>query len=197
MDENNEMSQAMSDEQYFQELRQRINAKAENLVKTGLTGVRKNRWIVVAVLAVIIAIFIAAEVYSYVNLVKNDFWELNAFLGIFFGSSLIIFSIMSIIMRRNFTRMKNASSAPQYYREVKRLITTHKLRQWLPLVFAVVCTCKYDWYGNDSWLFSLIIGFLLILGPILGSSMRNWFLDDDFRFFVVELGDLIHQQSPA
>lgn len=184
--------QVMNDEQHLQELRQRINAKAENLVKWQRTDVRKRRWAVIAFWAIIIAIIIAIEVYSYV---KNDFWEFNAWVVTFIFAAFIMDRIMYIIMRRNFTRMKNASTAPHYYREVKRLITTHKLRQWIPLAVALI-SGYYVKYGSASWSHSLLIGgSSMVLGVFLGASMRNWYLDDDFCFDVEEIGEMIHQES--
>lgn len=193
MDDNNEMSQPMSDEQRFRELQQRINAKAENLVKRGNTEVKKNRWIAIAGWAVFAAIIIAVEVDSYKN---NNFWEVNAMVCIFVGSALIIYFILTKIMRSYLTRMKSSNAAPQYYRDVKRLITTHKLRQWLPLAVAFVCT-SYVSYGSESWFLELLIISAMVLGSIWGASMRNWFLDDDFRFDVDELGEMTEQENAA
>ena len=184
--------QVMNDEQHLQELRQRINAKAENLVKWQRTEVRKRRWAVIAFWAIIIAIIIAIEVYNYV---KNDFWEFNAWVVTFIFAAFIMDRIMYIIMRRNLTRMKNASTAPHYYREVKRLITTHKLRQWIPLAVAL-SSGYFVKYGFASWSHSLLIGGIsMVLGVFWGASMRNWFLDDDFCFDVEEIGEMIHQES--
>ena len=180
--------QVMSDEQRLRELRQRINAKAENLVKRGNTEVRKDRWIGIAILVVFVAIIIALEVNSYKD---NDFWELNALLGIIVGTAVIIYFILTKIMRRYLTRMKSASAVPQYYRDVKRLITTHKLRQWLPLAVALVCA-YFVRHESD-----LVFGIAMVLGSILGASMRNWFLDDDFCFDVDELGEMIEQENAA
>ena len=187
------MSQPMSDEQRFRELQQRINAKAENLVKRGNTEVKKNRWIAIAGWAVFAAIIIAVEVDSYKN---NNFWEVNAMVCIFVGSALIIYFILTKIMRSYLTRMKSSNAAPQYYRDVKRLITTHKLRQWLPLAVAFVCT-SYVSYGSESWFLELLIISAMVLGSIWGASMRNWFLDDDFRFDVDELGEMTEQENAA
>lgn len=183
--------QAMNDEQHLQELRLRINAKAENLVKWQRTEVGKRRWaVIIAFFAVIIAIIIATEVYSYV---KNDFWDFNVHVVIFIVAVFIMDRIMYIIMRRYLTRMKNASTAPHYYQGVKRLITTHKLRLWIPLAVASIID-SYVKYGFDFWSFSLICW---VIGAIWGSSMHNWFLDDDFCFDVEELGEMIHQESDA
>lgn len=183
--------QVITDEQHLQELRQRINAKAENMVKWRMTEVRKQRWAVITILAVLIAIIIAIEIYSYL---KNEMWEFNGWVVTFIAASLITDRIMSVIMRRYLTRMKNASTAPHYYREVKRLITTHKLRQWIPCAVALICSFFVK-YGAASWSFSLVICSSMVIGTALGASMRNWFLDDDFCFDVEELGDMINQES--
>lgn len=183
--------QVMTDEQHLQELRQRINAKAENMVKWRMTEVRKQRWAVITILAVLIAIIIAIEIYSYL---KNEMWEFNGWVVTFIAASLITDRIMSVIMRRYLTRMKNTSTAPLYYREVKRLITTHKLRQWIPFAVALICSFFVK-YGAASWSFSLVICSSLVIGTILGASMRNWFLDGEFCFDVEELGDMIDQES--
>lgn len=185
--------QAINDEQYFQELRQRINAKAEKLAKIKLIAEKKRRWLAITLIAICIAILVALGVYSYVN---HVFWAFIAFLGAFLGVSFIVYYIMTLVMRNFFTRMKNASTAPQYYREVKRLITTHKLRQWIPLVFAIVCA-SFVKYGNDSWPYSFLMGSAMVIGTIWGASMRNWFLDEDFCSDVEELKDLVNQERAA
>ena len=79
MEENNE--------QYRQELRQRIIAKAEEMAKINYSGGRKAsktaRWIFIAVL---VALFVWIEVFLY-N--KNDFWVTNAWMGVFIIVSFI------------------------------------------------------------------------------------------------------------
>lgn len=184
-------TQAMNGEQHLQDLRQRINAKAENLVKLRSTERRTKRWANIAVLAVLLAIIVALAVYSYV---KNDLGAFSTWVCIFIGAALIADYILKMIMRRYLTRMKNPSTAPQYYREVKRLITTHKLRQWIPLAAALACG-SFVRNRPEPWIYSLLFDSGLVLGAILGSKMRNWFLDDDFCYDVEELGDMIAQES--
>lgn len=183
--------QTVNDEQHLQELRERINAKAENLVKWHNTQGRKKHWEFITVWIILIAILIAVEVYSYV---KNDLWEYNVWCGIFIVAAFIVDRIHTLIMQRYLTRMKNANKAPQYLREVKRLITTHKLRLCIPYPVAVLCAC-FVWYGPDSWPYALFMNSSLIIGAIWGAWMRNWFLDDDFCFDVDELGEMINQKS--
>ena len=65
MDENYEMGQPLTDEQHFQELRQRINEKAESLIKYGTTEGRKRRWVIIALLVVLIASSFAVEFHSF------------------------------------------------------------------------------------------------------------------------------------
>ena len=191
--ENFQETQAMNGEQHLQDLRQRINAKAENLVKLRSTERRTKRWANIVVLAVLLAILVALVVYSYIenNLVKFSTWAC-----IFFATALIADYILKMIMRRYLTRMKKTSTAPQYYREVKRLITTHKLRLWIPLAAALACG-SFVRNRPEPWLYSILFDSGLVLGSILGSKMRNWFLDDDFCYDVEELGDLIAQESAA
>ncbi len=65
MDEKIEMSQAMNGEQHLQELLQRITDKAEKMTRRGFPTLWKHRWIAIAVLAILVAVIVAAEVYSY------------------------------------------------------------------------------------------------------------------------------------
>lgn len=193
MDENYEMGQPLTDEQHFQELRQRINEKAESLIKYGTTEGRKSRWIAIAVWVVLIAIIVAVEVYSYM---KNDFGEFNLSIVAFIAAAFVTDRIIVLIMRHYLTRMKNAATAPQHFRALKRLIRTHKLRNWVPL--AVALTCGYFLqYRTGHWTHDYFFGYAMVIGAILGSAMRNWFLDDDFRFDVEELADLINQDNAA
>ena len=183
----------MNGDQHLQDLRQRINAKAENLVKLRSTERRTKRWANIAVLAVLLAILVALVVYSYI---ENNLWKFSTWTCIFLGTALIADYVLKMIMRRYLTRMKKTSTAPQYYREVKRLITTHKLRLWIPLAAALACG-SFVRNRPEPWLYSLLFDSGLVLGSILGSKMRNWFLDDDFCYDVEELGDLIAQESAA
>lgn len=180
--------QTINEGQHWQELRQRINAKAENLLKWRNTERRTKRWAKIAVLIVILAILVALIVFNS--------RELYAWTGVFFGAALVADCILYLIMRHYLTRMKNPSTPPQYYRDVKRFITTHKLRLWIPLAVAFVCT-YFVKRRTESWPFSLLYDSGLVLGAILGSKMRNWFLDDDFCFDVEELGETIAQESAA
>ena len=186
-------TQAMNGEQHLQDLRQRINAKAENLVKLRSTERRTKRWANIVVLAVLLAILVALVVYSYI---ENNLWKFSTWTCIFLGTALIADYILKMIMRRYLTRMKKTSTASQYYREVKRLITTHKLRLWIPLAAALACG-SFVRNRPEPWLYSILFDSGLVLGSILGSKMRNWFLDDDFCYDVEELGDLIAQESAA
>lgn len=193
MMENFQETQAMNGDQHLQDLRQRINAKAENLVKLRSTERRTKRWANIVVLAVLLAILVALVVYSYI---ENNLWKFSTWTCIFLGTALIADYVLKMIMRRYLTRMKKTSTAPQYYREVKRLITTHKLRLWIPLAAALVCV-NFVRNRPEPWLFSLLFDSGLVLGTILGAKMRNWFLDDDFCYDVEELGDMIAQESAA
>ena len=191
MDENYEMSQPLTDEQRFQELQQRINEKAESLIKWGTTEGRKRRWIIITIWTVLIAIIVAVEVYSYV---QNEFLDLNISVGVFIATFFIADRIMVMIMRHYLTRMKSSTTALQHFRPLKWLITTHKLRQVIPLTVAV--TCGYILrYGTGHWPIEYLSGYAMVIGVFLGSLMRNWFLDDDFCFDVEELADMINQDS--
>lgn len=189
--ENFQETQAVNGEQHLKDLRQRINAKAENLVKLCSTERRAKRWAGIAIMTVLLAIIVALAVYSYIenNLVKFSTWAC-----IFFATALIADYVLKMIMRRFLTRMKSPSTAPQYYREVKRLITTHKLRQWIPLAAALACG-SFVRNRPEPWIYSLLFYSGLVLGAILGAKMRNWSLDDDFCYDVEELGDMIAQES--
>ncbi len=186
-------TQAMNGDLHLQDLRQRINAKAENLVKLRSTERRTKRWANIAVLAVLLAILVALVVYSYI---ENNLWKFSTWICIFLGTALIADYVLKMIMRRYLTRMKKTSTAPQYYREVKRLITTHKLRLWIPLAAALACG-SFVRNRPEPWLYSILFDSGLVLGSILGAKMRNWFLDDDFCYDVEELGDMIAQESAA
>lgn len=194
IDEINETSQAMTNEQYLQELRQRINAKAEEMVNINYTGVQKAsktlRWTVIAVL---VALLVGVEVYFYK---ENNFGEINALMAVFMIVCFIGSYLMTLIMRCFLSRMKNARTAPQYYRAVKRLILTHKLRYLIPLAMALVAgDILTSQLSNFTYTSSIPSGIACIIGFIIGSAMRNWYLDEDFRYDVEELGDLIKQES--
>lgn len=186
MEENNE--------QYLQELRQRINAKAEEMVKINYSGGTKpSKTVRRIAIAVFIAIFVGLEVLIYNG---NNFWEDNALMGIFLIVGFIGHYLMTLIMRHFLTSMKNASTAPQHYRAVKLLILTHKLRYLVPFAIGWL-VADLVMYRSDSEMFwfSVIACIACIIGAIIGAAGRNWHLDEDFRYDVEELGDLIKQES--
>lgn len=190
--EDSKETQVMDDEQHLRELQQRINAKALNLIKWQRAEGRFNRWIVIACWIVAIAIIVAIWVVSFDN--NYDLSKYSAYLGIFIGAAVIVYYILTMIMRRYFTRMKNSSTAQQYYRAVKRLITTHKLRQWLPLVAAVICPLKL---GSESFEHAALLNSSIVIGAILASWTGHWFLDDEFRCDIVELRDIVERENAA
>ncbi|MBR5672928.1 MAG: hypothetical protein IKW97_00860 [Muribaculaceae bacterium] len=186
MEENNE--------QYLLELRQRINAKAEEMVKINYSGGTKpSKTVRRIAIAVLVALFVWIEVFLY-N--KNDFWETNALMGVFIIVSFIGHYLMTLIMRHFLTSMKNASTAPQHYRAVKRLILTHKLRYLISLAlgWAAGGVVAYR-LGSAYYWSSIPAATACFIGTIIGAAMRNWYLDEDFRYDVEELGDLIKQES--
>lgn len=194
MNEKNETNQAMTNEQYLQELRQRINAKAEKMVKINYTGGPKPsktvRWILIAVL---VAIIVGIEVFFYK---ESDFWETNAWMAVFVMVCFIGTYLMTLIMRHFLTSMKNASTAPQYYQAVKRLILTHQLRYLAPLVMAWGAADLVTHRLDFEQLWPRVIECTAsVIGVAIGASMRNWNLDEDFRYDVEELRDLIKQES--
>ena len=187
MDDNNK-PQAMNKEQHMQELRQRINAKAENLlgIKWLSQGNTKKSWIY---LAVLVAFIIVIEIFFYC---KTDFWPINAFIG----GGAVVMIILSIIMRHLHTRMKNASTVLQHYRALKQLISTHKLRLAAPLAVALVCwyLVKFGFdFSTESIIILILLGGAWVIFRIFGCSYRNWYLDDDFRNDVKELSDYVDE----
>ena len=182
--------QAMNEDQHLQELRQRINAKAENLGKVlsrrPLQQKGKRKWISIVAIVVILVVFLAALVRVQVDRYgTDDFWKYNMWLGVFIGVFVLVYYIMSMIMRHFLTKMKNATTAPQQYREVKRLITTYQLRSWIPIAAAFVCGVVFK-YVTDYEIDWVSIIFVIFL--ILGAMMSVWYFDEDFYYDVKELG---------
>lgn len=188
--EDSKKPQAMNDEQHLQELRQRINAKAENLlgIKWLSRGDTKKSWIS---LAVLVAVIVVLEIIFYG---KADFWPINAFIG----GGAISTIILSIIMRHIHTRMKNANTAPQYYRAVKQFINAHKLRLGMPLAVAIICwylvKFKFD-FSTESIIILLVLGGAWVIFRNFGWSYSNWNLDDDFCNDIKELGNYVYEMG--
>ena len=178
MDEKDEMSQAtIDDAQYLQQLRQRINTKAEKFVKMRITGDPEHRWRTIATWAAAIIVLVLAGVMSYGT---PNFWAYLAGLG----AGFIVFFILYMIMRHCLTSMKNASTAPQQYRAVKRLISAHKLQSWLPLATAAICWFLVM-YGLDFQSDSFIV---FICYFVIFIVSRMWFIDEDFYYDIKALG---------
>ena len=180
-----EMSQAVSEEQHLLQLRQRINAKAENLDKVLTKGMsketaKKRRWVSVVIWAVAVAILVWGEIESYRG---NHCGEYNARLAIIAIVFFIVHFIMSMIMRHFLTRMKNAATPSQQYRAVKRLIKTYQLRTWVPIAVALICI-GIVWRGPDfGW-----SAYYLVICIMIAEVMRVWYFDEDFYHDVNELG---------
>lgn len=176
--------QAMNGDLHLQELRQRINAKAASLLKMRLKTEKVSRWKRIAVIAlcvILLAFLVWSEVYFYGSII---FWGLNAFIVVY----LIGYFVMHRIMRHFLTRMKNAGTAPQHYRAVKQFLITYKIRHWIPLVTAIVCSLLVI-CGSELWPFMLIWGIIMAVGQIWGDWSHNWYLDEDFCADVEELGN--------
>ena len=188
MEVKDETSQVMGSEQHYQELRQRINDGAASLVKMGFSAGINRSGIAIALAVVFVAIIVAVEVYSYM---KNDFWGFNIWLCAFVVSALVVERIITMIMRHYLSRMKDAATtALQHYQTLMRLIRAHKLRCWLPTAAGVICSLLVN-LESDSWPLLIIMSSPIVLGALLGSLMRNWYLDDDFCFDVDQLRDLV------
>ena len=182
------MEEILNKEQSLDDLRQRINAKAENLlgIKWLARGNTKKSWIS---LAVLVAIIVVLEIVFYGT---ADFWPGNAFIG---GGAIVII-LLSIIMRHIHTRMKNASTVLQHYRALKQLINTHKLRLGAPLAVAIICwfLVKYGFdFKTESIIILLLLGGAWVIFRNLGWSYSNWYLDDDFCNDVKELSNYVDE----
>ena len=122
---------------------------------------------------------------------KNDFWGFNIWLCAFVGAALVVERIITMIMRHYLSRMKDAATtALQHYQTLMRLIRAHKLRCWLPTAAGVICSLLVK-LESDSWPLLIIMSSPIVLGALLGSLMRNWYLDDDFCYDVDQLRDLV------
>ena len=182
--------QQMNGDLHLQELRQRINAKVASLLKMQLKTEKVSRWKRIAVIAlcvILLAFLVWVEVDSYGSIY---FWGLNTFIVV----DLIGYFVMYRIMRHFLTRMKNAGTTSQHYRAVKQFLITYKVRHWIPLVIAIVCSLIVL-YGSDLWPFMIILGIIMAVSQIWSDWSHNWYLDDDFCADVEELGDLVHQES--
>lgn len=182
--------QAISDEQKLRELKQRIIAKSENLTKYLQKKEGKLQWLGTAFLVVLFALIVAYVVYDYFT---NDLGPFGAWIGGFVAGCLIAYYIMHKVMRHFLSRMKNANTTSQFYQEVKRLITTQKLRCWIPYAFGFICGYfaiieLASTNSNSKWEL-IIMNIFWILCAIWGSIKHNWYLDDDFRYDVEELGE--------
>ena len=71
MEVNNEMNQAADDAQHLQELRKRINKKAEDLIWLGESS--KQYWLL---LVAVIFLVVVVEVITY-YVWAGDFWAFN------------------------------------------------------------------------------------------------------------------------
>ena len=177
MEVDNGMNQALNDAQYLQELRQRINIKAENLIWLGESSKRHWLWLLATILLVVVV-----EVINY-YFWPDDFWVFNAWLGGF----LIAYAIMYIIKRYFLSKMKKANTAPQHYLATKRFIKTYQLEFLFSIAVAFYCKDLVKNHGAD-WGAGLFAScFIIVLALFISWAKPNLYLDKDFVDDVEEL----------
>ena len=174
-----EKNQAISDEQYLQELRQRINEIAEKMIAFGMGS--KLGCIVAFVI-----LFVFAALSYYFGWI-DDFWALNAFA--FVIASAITAFIIGMIMHHHVAAMKKAGNAPQQYRAAKRLIKTEQMA--LPIILAVAFLAKdiVKTNGTDFAAGLFASCFIIVIGIIWTSARPQSSIDTDFYNDVEELGE--------
>lgn len=179
MEVNNEMNQAADDAQHLQELRKRINKKAEDLIWLGESS--KQYWLL---LVAVIFLVVVVEVITY-YVWAGDFWAFNGWLGGF----LIVLAIMNIIKWYFLSKMKKVETAPQHYRATKRFIKTYQLEFLFSIAVAFYCKDLVKNHCAD-WGAGLFAScFMIILALFISYAKPNWYLDKDFYDDVEELGE--------
>ena len=180
MDVNNGMNQAVDDAQHLQELRQRINKKAEDLIWLGESS--KQYWLML--LAVILLVVVVEAITYYVW--AGNFWAFNGWLGGF----LIAYAIMYIIKWYFFSKMKKAETAPQHYRAAKRFIKTYQLELLFCIAVAFYCKDLVKSHGADWGAGLFAFCFIIVLALLISWVEKPiLYIDKDFYDDVEELDE--------
>lgn len=177
MEEQNVIKQENSDVQYLQELRQRINEKAEKMIAFGMGS--KFGWL--AAFGILIVFEALSCYFGWID----DFWAFNAFV---IASAVSIF-IIYLVLRHYLAAMKKAGNAPQQYRAAKRFIRTEQMA--LPIILAVAFLAKdiVKTHGADFGAGLFASCFLIVLGIICFWVRPQSSIDKDFYNDVEELGE--------
>ena len=178
MEEVSHMSHATADVQYLEELRQRINDRAEKMSLCG-KGSRHNWFFAFVGIALIAAFY--ALVFHF-GLFGNHV-SICVFVGCIF---FLILSEM-LILRHHFSAMENAVTASQHYRAARRFI---KSLQWggiLGICGLLILSDLIEGEELGCTIFcSTIVIIFLSADLAINPSM---FIDKDFFDDVEELGE--------
>ena len=177
MEEPNVINQDNSEVQHLQELRQRINEKAEKMIAFGMGS--KFGWV-----AAFVILFVFEALSYYFGWI-DDFWAFNAFI---IASAITAF-IIGIIMRHYLAAMKKAVNAPQQYRAAKRFIKTKQMAMVIVLAVAFLAKDFVKTHGTDFGASVFASCFIIVIGILWTSVRPQMSIDKDFYNDVEELGE--------
>ena len=177
MEDKNEMNQAISDAQHLQELRQRINEKAEKIINNGMGS--KLGWLIAFVVIIVI------EAWSYYFSWLEDYRAVIVWLI----ASAVTVIIIIMVLRHFLAAMKKAGNAPQQYRAAKRFIKTHQLGMYIVIAVAFLASDIFKTHGADFGAGVFASCLLIVIGIVRFSARPQSSIDKDFYNDVEELGE--------
>lgn len=177
MEEQNVINQENNEIQHLNELRQRINEKAEKMIALRMGS--KVGWVAAFV---IILVF---EALSYYFGWLDDFWAFNAFVI----ASAVTALIIGMIQHHNLAAMKKAGNAPQQYHVAKRFIKTEQMALVIILAVAFLAKDIVKTHAADIGAGLFTSCFIIVIGILWTSARPQSSIDKDFYNDVEELGD--------
>ncbi len=171
------MEEILNNEQSLDDLRRRINAKAEKMMNQWKTD-KKSCFFLIAIIALLL--ILEALNYHY-GWIEVDWKFIPAILLFTIVASLVGYHIMKHFVNK----MRSANGPAQQLQAAKRFMKT---KQWgIMLCFIFIWAIGKLFYLERIGAIIFAICVLLLLGSILLRYMPNVFIDKDFYKDVEEL----------
>ena len=176
------MEEVLNSEQSLDDLRQRINTKAENMMNQWKTSDKKSWFFLIAIIALLL-IFDALN-YHF-GWIEADWKFIPAMLLFIIVASLVVYNVMKHFLNK----MKSANGPALQFKAAKRFMKTI---QW-GIILCVIIIMAIDDLIRLEEIGAIIfaICFVLLLGSILLWFMPNMFIDKDFYNDVEELEEYV------
>ena len=183
MEEMSHKTPTPTDMQYLEDLRRRINAKAESMISFSNTKSKKRHWIVIIVGMVFLVVFYAQNSQKY-----GDDWN---YAGQYVRAGVILFVTLLLYflciwrLRHHLAAMKSSNSVSLHYQAARRYINISQLVAVIMLTGVVAIIPSI--YGEDPRIVAFASCFVLVVLILWRLFKRDMLINKEFYNDVVEL----------